>query len=150
MANPANALLGTSAPIINVSGLTTRQLLLLAKDQEREDAKAKAKADKDTKRAQVRTNAIALLRKTSLVVLGQEMDGITAIQYHIAFSSLNYKAKTQMSQDVLNVTWPFLRAFQEQMGGQDDFIINTPGLVALLLDGAQLSNGNDVDFEPGE
>jgi len=165
MANPANALLGTSAPVITIGGkaLSAKTAVKMARLLEKEEAAEAAKAAKDAIRARVLDRAIALLREKTLVVAGQEVDGITAIQYHVAFSGLvgskdNYKVPTKFGQDILDVTWPFLYAFQQEMGGVEHFLINYQGLSALLLAGAERIDGaltykekqvNDLDFEPG-
>lgn len=149
--NIPSALLGTSAPTIAVTnGLDESEIALVLRSRARKAEQAQAKATKEEIRARVRDRAIPLLLEERLVVLGQEMDGITAIQYHIAFSNLNYKAPTKMSQDVLDVTWPFLRAFQARMQGVDHFLINEAGLSALLLLGAELTNGDDESSKPVE
>jgi hypothetical protein len=165
MANPANALLGTSAPIITVGGkaLTAKTAVKLARLLEKEEAAERAAAAKSAIRARVMDRAIALLQEKRLVIAGQEMDGILAIQYHLAFSGLvgskdNYKVPTKFGQDVLDITWPFLYAFQQEMGGVDHFLINYAGLSALLLEGAERIEGaltykekqeNILGFEPG-
>ena len=150
MANRQIAPLGTSAPIITIDGLSHEELMVLSRHRQAKEAKEAAKASKEAIRARVMDRAIALLSSKTLVVLGQEMDGITAVQYHLAFSGMNYKAPTELSQSVIDVTWPFLRELQEQMGGVDHFLINSRGLAALLLEGAPLSNSNKMDFESGE
>lgn len=125
-------------------GLSHTAALAAAKAEMAEQRKLLAKEAQTVERVKVRREAISYLLGTTVVIGGKEMNGIEAIQYHLAFTVLvgsqsNPSLPLEFAQSIVNETWKFIRETADRFGGKPYFPMDAPSLkkIVLLADGIE-------------